>query len=302
MELSQKELQRIKVIENAVPGRITVSKAAELLSLSERQVKRWKRRYRAASVDWVRHGNVGQKRPWALKQSVRRKIVNLAKTKYAGFNDTHLCEKLAENEAVMVSRETVRRVLRGAAIASPQKRRAKKYRSRRQRRPRMGEMVLADASRHDWLEGRGPAMTLMGFQDDATGQMLAAQFQLEYEDTWGYLRRLREMVERYGIPLSLYRDRHSTFQRNDQHWTTEEQLAGRQTPTQLGRALEELGIQQIAALSPQTKAYVSYCTSCKPRTTFSGKRRRLSSLTPGALRGGSGPGSSYSQSSRSFTG
>jgi hypothetical protein len=82
------------------------------------------------------------------------------------------------------------------------------------------------------------------------------RFQLEYEDTWGYLRRLREMVERYGIPLSLYRDRHGTFQRNDQHGTEEEQLSGRQTPTQLGRALEELGIQQIAALTPQAKGRI----------------------------------------------
>src|SRR5664279_2034379 len=246
MELSQKELQRIKVIENAVEGQMTVGKAAELLNLSERQLKRLKRRYQASSVEWVRHGNVGQKRPWGLKQRVRKKIVNLAKTKYAGFNDTHLCEKLAEQEGVSVSRETVRRVLRGAGRASPQKCRGKKYRARRERRPRMGEMVLADGSRHDWLEGRGPAMTLLGFQDDATGRMLAARFQLEHEDTWGYLRRLREMVDQYGIPLSLYRDRHGTFQRNDPHWTVEEQLAGRQTPTQLGRALEELGIQQLS--------------------------------------------------------
>jgi transposase len=256
MELSQKEVQRIKVIENAVEGRITVRKAAELLNLSERQVKRLKGRYQANSVDWVRHGNVGRKRKWGLKRGVRRQIEKLARSRYAGFNDTHLSEKLVEQEGIEVSRETVRRVLRAARIASPQKRRAKKYRARRERRPRLGEMVLADASRHDWLEGRGPAMTLLGFQDDATGRMLAGRFQLEYEDTWGYLRRLREMVERYGIPISLYRDRHGTFQRNDGHWTVEEQLAGRQTPTQLGRALEELGIQQIAALSPQAKGRI----------------------------------------------
>jgi hypothetical protein len=92
MELSQKELRRIKVIENAVEGRITVGKAAELLNLSERQVKRLKSRYNASTADWVRHGNVGQKRKWRLKASVRGKIEKLARTKYAGFNDTHLCE------------------------------------------------------------------------------------------------------------------------------------------------------------------------------------------------------------------
>src|SRR3974390_1713573 len=101
MELNQKELQRIKVIENAVEGRIPVAKAGELLGLSERQVKRLKRRYQAATVEWVRHGNIGRRRAWALKQSVRRKIVNLARTKYAGFNDTHLCEKLADQEGVI---------------------------------------------------------------------------------------------------------------------------------------------------------------------------------------------------------
>ena len=147
-----------------------------------------------------------------------------------------------------VSRETVRRVLRAAGLASPQKRRPPKYRSRRERKPRRGMMVLADASRDDWLEGRGPRLTLIGYQDDATGTMLAGRFQLEHEDTVGYLRQLRTMVESWGIPLSLYRDQHGTFQRNDPHWTPEEQLAGRQSPTQLGRVLEELGIQSIRAL------------------------------------------------------
>lgn len=153
MELSHNELQRIKVIENAVEARITVKTAAELLGLSERQVKRLKDRYRPGSVEWVRHGNLGRKRKWALKPSVRRKIEELARTKYAGLDDTQLTEKLVEAEGIEVSRETVRPVLRAAGIASPQKRRAKKYRARRERRPRLGEMVLADASRHDWLEG-----------------------------------------------------------------------------------------------------------------------------------------------------
>jgi hypothetical protein len=150
----------------------------------------------------------------------------------------------------------VRRVLRTAGIASPQKRRPPKYRSRRERKPRLGMMLLTDASREDWLEGRGPVLTLIGYQDDATGTVLAARFQLEHEDTLGYLRQLRALVERHGIPLSLYRDQHGTFQRNDKHWTAEEELAGRQTPTQFGRVLEELGIESIRALSPQAKGRV----------------------------------------------
>jgi hypothetical protein len=117
-------------------------------------------------------------------------------------------------------------------------------------------MALTDASSHDWLEGRGPHLTLIGFQDDATKQILSAHFQLEAENTVGYLRALGSMITTHGVPLSLYRDRHSIFQRNDAHWTVAEQLAGQQTPTHLGRALEELGIQQIPAYSPQAKGRV----------------------------------------------
>ena len=115
-------------------------------------------------------------------------ILNLARGKYRGFNDSHLAEKLRDEEDLAVSRETVRRILRAAKLASPQKRRPRQYRSRRPPRPRFGMMALTDASRHDWLEGRGPALTLMGFQDDATSQILAAHFQLEAENTVGYLR------------------------------------------------------------------------------------------------------------------
>lgn len=117
-------------------------------------------------------------------------------------------------------------------------------------------MALTDASSHDWLQGRGPALTLIGFQDDATKQILAAHFQLEAENTVGYLRALRSMITTHGVTLSLYRDRHGIFQRNDAYWTVAEQLAGQQTPTHLGRALEELGIQQIPAYSPQAKGRV----------------------------------------------
>ena len=254
--MSQKELQRIKVIENAVDDRITTAEASVLLKLSERQVKRLKAKYQADNVDWVRHGNTGQEKPWRLSETVRARIVELARDKYAGFNDSHLAEKLATVEGIKVSRETVRRVLREAGIKSPQKRRAPKYRARRERKPRVGMMVLTDASREDWLEGRGPVLTLIGYQDDASSRVVAAAFQVEHEDTVGYLRQLRSMVDRYGVPLSVYRDQHGTFQRNDKHWTLEEELAGRQSPTQFGRVLEQLGIESIRALSPQAKGRI----------------------------------------------
>jgi transposase len=254
--MSQKEFQRVKVIENAVEGRLSVGEAASLLQLSKRQVQRLKRRYRPDSVAWVHHGNRGRPMPWALPAALRRTILELRRGKYAGFNDSHFCQKLHSEENLCLSRESVRRILRHAKLASPQKRRPRRYRARRLRRPRLGMMVLTDASRHDWLQGRGPELTLVGFQDDATSQILSAHFQLEPENTLGYLRAVHAMVSTHGVPLSVYRDRHGIFQRNDPHWTVAEQLAGKQSPTQLGRALQELGIQQIPAYSPQAKGRI----------------------------------------------
>lgn len=117
-------------------------------------------------------------------------------------------------------------------------------------------MLLVDGSRHDWLESRGPRLTLLGFADDATGKVPCAHFQPQHEDAAGYLRLLRTQVTETGIPLSIYRDQHGTMQRNDKHWSLEEELAGRQFPTQVGRALEELGIEVIVARSPQAKGRI----------------------------------------------
>jgi transposase len=254
--LSQKELQRMRVIEKAVDGRLSVREAAGLLQRSERQVQRLKRRYRPDSADWVRHGNRGKPRYWALDRSLRQRVLELATGKYAGFNDSHLRQKLVENEGLTLNRESVRRILRKAKRPSPQKRRLRQYRARRPRRPRFGLMLLTDASRHDWLEGRGPRLTLIGFQDDATSRALTARFQPEAENATGYFRCLHTLLTTHGIPLSLYRDRHGIFQRNDPHWSRQEELAGQQFPTQVGRALQELGIQQIPAHSPQAKGRI----------------------------------------------
>ena len=107
-------------------------------------------------------------------------------------------------------------------------------------------MLLLDASLHRWLENRGPQLTLLGFLDDATGKVLVAEF-FPTEDARGYFRLLQRLLRRFGVPISFYGDRHSVFVRNDDHWSVEEQLAGRQQPTQFGRALEQLGITYIAA-------------------------------------------------------
>ena len=277
--MSQKEFQRVKVIENAAGGRLSVREASRLLQLSERQVQRLKRRYQPDSVGWVQHGNRGRSMPWAVSIPQKQLILTLARGKYLGFNDSHLTEKLGAEENLPVSRETVRRILRAAKLASPQKRRPRKYRSRRPPRPRFGMMALTDASCHDWLQGRGPVLTLIGFQDDATGQILAAHFQREAENTLGYLRTLRTLIATHGIPLSLYRDRHCIFQRNDSHWTLAEQLAGKQAPTQLGRALDQLGIQQIPAYSPQAKGRIERAwRTCQDRLVSELRRAQATTL------------------------
>src|SRR5271166_4784920 len=129
--MSQKEFQRVKVIENAAGGRLSVREASRLLQLSERQLPRLKRCYRPDSVAWVQHRNRARSMPWAFPLPQKRLILSLARGKYQGFNDSHLSEKLRVEENLAVSRETVRRILRAAKLPSPQKRRPRQYRSRR---------------------------------------------------------------------------------------------------------------------------------------------------------------------------
>ncbi len=253
--LNQKELQRVAVISACVEGRLASGRAGELLALSPQHIKRLKVRYRQRGEAAMAHASRGRASPRRLPEPVCRRILTLARTTYAGFNDHHLCEKLREVEGLWLSRETLRRLLRTAGIGSPRKRRAPAHRQRRLRRAREGEMLLVDGSPHDWLEGRGPQITLLGFQDDATGKVLDAEF-FPQEDADGYFRVFRRLLRRYGVPLSLYGDRHSVFVRNDDHWTLEEELRGRRQPTQFGRALEQLGITFIAAQTPQAKGRV----------------------------------------------
>lgn len=253
--LSAKELQRVAVISSCVKGGLACARAAELLQISSRQVKRLKVRFRQGGEAAMAHASRGRANPRRLPERLRQRILRLARTTYTGFNDHHFCEKLNEQEGLVLSRETLRRLLRQAGIGSPRKRRAPAHRQRRLRSAREGEIVLLDGSPHDWLEGRSPQLTALGFQDDATGKILEAEF-FPAETTEGYFRLLRRLLRRFGVPLAFYGDHSSIFVRNDDHWTVEEQLAGRQEPTQFGRALEQLGITYIAANSAQAKGRV----------------------------------------------
>src|SRR5229473_3515600 len=253
--LSQKELQRVTIISACIKGDMACARAAGLLCLSVRQIKRLKRRMREDGEAALAHANRGRPSPRRLPDAVRQRIVQLARGTYAGFNDHHLCEKLVEREGFSLSRETLRRLLRQHGLGSPRKRRAPAHRQRRLRSARLGELVQLDGSPHDWLEGRGPQLTALGMQDDATGKILAAQF-FPSETTFGYLCLLRQLLRRHGTPLAFYGDHSGVFVRNDDNWTVEEQLAGKRQPTQFGRALEQLGVTFIAANSPQAKGRV----------------------------------------------
>jgi transposase len=254
--MSQKEWKRVQVIEEMESCVLTRRDGARLLGLSRRQLRRLMRRYTEEGAVGLRHGNLGRAPPNKTSDEVRRMIVELRNGLYAGFNDHHFTEKLVEKCGLKVSRQTVQRILRAAGVAATRKRRARKYRRRRERRLQPGLLLLWDGSDHDWLEGRGPKLTLMGAIDDATSQLLFGAHFVEEECTVGYLRVLRDLVRHHGVPWEIYMDKHGTLRRNDGYWTMEEELAGRRFPTQVGKALEDLGITATYANSPQAKGRV----------------------------------------------
>jgi transposase len=253
--MSQKEIQKYTAISQCLQGQCTTQEAARIMGLSLRQAYRLKQKVRQKGVKGLMHGNRGRTSPRRLSDELRDQILSLARGKYRGFNDTHMGEKLAAVEGLCLSRATLRTLLREARIPSPCKHRPARHRSRRERRPQEGFMLLLDGSPHDWLEGRGPSMCLVAAIDDATNRVPWAHFE-EVEDAASYLRLLREVIRRQGIPLSVYTDCHSIFTVTRKSWTLEEELAGRQQPTQVARALEELGIRLILAHSPQAKGRI----------------------------------------------
>jgi transposase len=251
-----KSKKRDSIFQDLDSHRMTAVEAAQSLGITERQVWRLLAAFRLEGRDAVIHGNRGRMPIQTLSPEIRQRIIELAQTKYSGFNQTHFAEKLRDVEKIMVSRPTVWRILLEAGIRSPQRHRRPKHRSRRERRPRAGMMLQVDGSNHDWMEGRGPQLTLLGAVDDATGEVVGALFRKE-EDTHGYMLLLHEIVVQRGIPLAIYADQHSIFIHTaSEKETIDEQLAGQRTPTQLGRVLDDLAIELITALSPQAKGRV----------------------------------------------
>jgi len=208
--LDARAQQRLVVLTHVLAGELSVAAAAGVLGRSTRQVNRLIAQYRSNGARAFVHGNRGRSPANRIDEVVRAQIVELATTTYAGFNPVHLAELLAEEETLVVSARTVRRVLVAAGVPRTRTRRPRKHRSRRERMPRAGMLLQVDGSRHDWLEGRGPVLTLVGGIDDATGIFTGATFRLA-EDAAGYFTVLTQTAAAYGLPVALYSDQHGIF-------------------------------------------------------------------------------------------
>jgi transposase len=258
--LTMKEQNRAAILSKLAKSKgrkITTFMVAESLGLSERQVFRLKVRYKAKGALGLAHGNRGRPSLQKMSKSLENKIGELAQGKYVGFNDYHLTEKLNEVEGIQVSRPKVQRLLRERGILAVRKKRRPKHRTRRERKAQEGLMLQTDGSPHDWLQGRGEKLTLLGLIDDATNLVPHAFFNDE-ETTMGYFRIFYDTFVKYGLPVSIYADRHTIFQAYREP-TLEEQLQNKKPETQVGRALRELGITLIPAFSPQAKGRIERC-------------------------------------------
>jgi transposase len=249
-----KDEKRLEIINRVYRGELTVVQAALVLGVSERQCYRIKTQVSKGGAKGVVHGNRGRSCKRKTKEKIVRRVLELARGKYLGFNDHHLSEKLKEQEQISLSREKVRRILRAEGIASPNKRRGIKHRSRRERRASEGMMLQVDGSPHDWLEGRGPPMCLIGAIDDATSKVMGALF-APAESSWGYFTLFSEIFKQHGVSQSIYTDCHSVFW-TDREPTLAEQLINKKPTTEVGRGLEELGVSLILAHSPQAKGRI----------------------------------------------
>jgi transposase len=251
---SMNEIKRLYVMQQIGEHQLTGPQAAELLGLSLRQIRRLFAKYREEGAPGLVHGNRGRTPNNRIEEAVQAKIWELAQEAYQDYNDSHFTEELAEEYGLEVSRSSVRRIRRQNGQPSPRKRRSLRHRSRRVRKAQAGMLLQTDGSRHDWLEGRGPWLSLIAYIDDATNQVAGATFRDE-EDAAGYFLGLQEICLTQGIPAAIYADQHTIFQSPTQA-TLEQELAGETPRSQLGRLLDELGIELIAARSPQAKGRV----------------------------------------------
>ena len=253
------DLKRATLIEACIKGQCTIKQVATALGLSERRVKQIKKEVKENGVKSIQHGNRGRKPKNTISDEVRNKILNLRSSyAYEISNFKHFQEILKEYEGIDISYSALYNILTNAGIKSPKKHRKSKLHHRRKRKECEGMMLQADATPFDWFEN-GEKFSLHGFIDDATGK-ITGLYMCKNECLLGYLEVLRQTLETYGIPISLYPDKYSVFfppKKVNDHITIEEQLNGREKGiTQFGRIVEELGIEMFPAYSPQAKGRI----------------------------------------------
>jgi transposase len=254
LTLSTKELKRLRALELVEVARMTVVEAARLLGISERQCWRMLARYREQGAAGLVHGNRDRPSPRRLSAAAREEILTLAQGVCRDYNDQHLTEVLQDEHGLQVSRASVRRIRRAAGLASPHKYRRRRGHQRRERYPQAGMLLQLDASIHDWLEARGPRLALAAAIDDATNEVVGALFR-DQEDAAGYFLLLCDISQSHGLPLAAYADRHTIFQ-SPLKPTIEQELTGAVPKSQFARLLEALGVELIAAHSPQAKGRI----------------------------------------------
>lgn len=255
--MTQDERNKLYIARCLLDGKMTIRDAAEVLSLSERQVKRLKKGVKEQGDVFVIHKNKGRKPAHALSDEVRNLVVNLRNSdKYSGSNFSHYQELLEEHESVSLSKPSVYRTLVAGGFKSPKKHKKIKQHKRRKRKPQRGMLIQIDASPHVWFFN-GDECSLHGAVDDATGEILALFF-TPNECLEGYWRIMKTIISNNGVPLAVYADRHTIFRSpKTGKLSLEEELAGKKVnATQFGRAMDELGINLIWAKSAPAKGRI----------------------------------------------
>lgn len=249
LNMSTKELSRLEVMQRLAEKRMSQKEAGEILDLGIRQIKRLLNAYRkqgAAGLVSKQRGRTGNNR---LPASVKKRVLDLLKTKYQGFGPTLAHEKLIEKDKLKLSDESVRKVMIEEGLWQARKTRKIVAHQLRERRACFGELVQIDGSPYDWFEGRAEACVLLVFIDDATGQLVQLQF-VKSESFFSYCQAAQAYFKRCGKPVAFYSDKHNIFRVNLPSTGTGQAL------TQFGRAMRELNIQIICANTPQAKGRV----------------------------------------------
>ncbi len=250
--LTKKEVERLGVIRRVMKRELRQKAAAQVLGLSTRQVRNLVRKVEHEGARGLAHGNRGKPSPKRMSQELVDRIVGLVKTRYKGFKPKFAAEKLWKREKIRVSDETMRRIMIEAKLWHVHRHQTEVH-PWREPKAHFGEMVQMDGSHHDWLERRGPKMVLMGMVDDARNRFYGRFY--DYEGVYPAMNVLEGWIRRYGLPQSLYVDKHSTY-KTVRHPSEDELLKGEEASTQFERAAEELGISVIHAHSPQAKGRI----------------------------------------------